>query len=199
MLHRLIPVLCTTLLLGGCLGIKTSQWQATGFAAAQPGWQYYRWDDPPLSGDEHGDGMVVVDSALRQQVDQSLAALGYREDPQRAQFELDYRVGDTAEAGQTGPSYPMGPREEFERVMAGPNAEYEVSSRFYTHQTLGYHQVSHLKLTIYDIASSRILWEASSSKLVDDPNASAQRVASQVAKATRKMLKPFPAAVASAQ
>jgi hypothetical protein len=140
--------------------------------------------------------MLAVDHALREQVDSALVARGYVQRQDMAQFELDYRIGDTASAGQAGPSWPLSPREEYQRIMAGPNAEYEVSSRFYTHQTLGYHEVHSIKLTVYDIASSRIVWESTASKLVDDPGASPEKVGQIVAKSTRKIIRNFPGVAA---
>lgn len=183
------------LLVAACLGTKTRTWQGEEFAALQPGWLYYRWEGPPLTAEgKYQDNLMTIDHALRQEVDAALAKGGYQRDGQRAQFELDYRIGDESSVGQAGQSYPMSPREEFERTLAGPNAEYEVSSRFYTHHTLGYHQVSHLKLTVYDIGSSRIVWESSASKLVDDPTASAEKVGERIGSTARKLIGGFPAA-----
>lgn len=179
------------LLVAACLSTRTQTWQADQFEQLHPGWLYYRWASAPLQGPDADDAMPVIDRALRAQLDSTLADLGYRQEPELAQFAVDYRIGGESVVGLPGP---LSPTDEAERIFAGPNAEYQVSSQFYTHRTLDYHEFSHLKLSVYDIGSKRIVWESSSSKLVDYPNANPARLAADVAAATRKLLQGFPAA-----
>ena len=175
-----------------CIGTRTRSWQSEQFPALQPDWRYYRWVDPalPVEGD-YQDHIQRIDQAVRAQIDAMLDKRGYQCDPQRAQFEVDYRIGDESVVGLPGP---LSPTDEPERIFAGPNAEYEVSTRFYTHRTLAYHEVSHLKLSLFDIATKLIVWQRSASKLVDDPGASADKVSADIAAATKKLFKVFPAA-----
>lgn len=177
--------------LSGCIGTKTDTWHGESFTELQPGWRYYRWASAPLEAGARQDNMLLVDSLVRQQIDNSLTALGYKYDEELAQFEVDYRVGDESVLGGVGP---LSPTDEADRIMAGPNAEYQVSSNFYTHRTLDFHQISHLKLSFYDIGSKRIEWQTSASKLVDNPNASAADVSAAVTKTARKMMRSFPRA-----
>jgi hypothetical protein len=184
--------LLSALLLLGCIGTRIQSWQADEFARVQPRWHYYRWADPPLAAPgNYQETMLSIDRAVRGQLDTLLAERGYVQHAQRAQFEVDYRLGDESVVGLPGP---LSPTDEPERILAGPNAQYQVSSRFYTHRTLDYHEVSHLRLTVYDIQSRRIVWQRSASKLVDNPSASAASVGDRAGKTTRKLLKGFPAA-----
>jgi hypothetical protein len=192
MSSRLVIYLPMTAVLVACIGTSMKSWQADQFVELQPGWYYYRWADPPLPATgQYQDHILSVDRAVREQLNLMLSARGYQQHQQRAQFEVDYRVGDESVVGLPGP---LSPTDEPERIFAGPNAEYEVSSRFYTHRTLAYHQVSHLRLSLYDIQTKRIVWESSASKLVDDPGASAAKVSDGIAKTTRKIFKDFPPA-----
>ena len=179
------------LVLSGCLSTRTQTWQAEEFEQRQQGWHYYRWSSPPLPEGRAGAAMVAIDRAVRAQGDATLAARGYRNDPSLAQFAVDYRIGGDSVVGLPGP---LSPTDEAERILAGPNAEYEVSSRFYTHRTLGYQEFGHLRLTVYDIGSKRIVWQSSASKLVDDPGASPARLAAQISDSTSKLLRQFPSA-----
>ena len=202
MAHKLMSICLTmlVLILTGCLGIKVRSWQADEFSRVQEAWRYYRWEDPALVQPRSGDSevlrtqsdMVAFDSALREHVDRRLRALGYQLSEHRAKFEVDYRVGNEALVGLPGPD--PSARDAAERIFAGPNAEYEVSSKFYTHPTLGYHEISHLKLSLYDIGSKRIVWESSASRLVDNPNADAAQIRSKVDQAVSRLLADFPSA-----
>lgn len=190
---RPVIALCTALILVGCIGTRLQFWQSEAFTEQQGVWRYYRWEDQPLVADASSrDNIAIVDSAVRNELGLLLGQKNYLEDAARAQFEVDYRVGDESAVGQQGL---LSPTDHYERIKAGPNAEYEVSSRFYTHRTLGYHEVSHLKLTFYDIESRRIVWQGSASKLVDDPTASESKVQTAAVDAIRKMMRKFPPAV----
>lgn len=191
MVRRVVGHVWVILLVSGCLSTRTQTWQADDFERLQQGWRYYRWASPPLPDGEAGRSMVAIDRALRAQLDATLAAHGYRMDPGLAHFAVDYRIGGESAVGLPGL---LSPTDEAERIMAGPNAEYEVSSRFYTHRTLGYQEFGHLKLSVYDIGSKRIVWESRASKLVDDPGDSPARLAAEVSDSTRKLLRRFPAA-----
>ena len=192
---RLMLCLLLAVALVSCIGTRTQSWQSQQFDALQADWRYYRWVDPPLpvAGD-YQDHIQRIDQAVRAQLDAMLEQRGYQCDSQLAQFEVDYRIGDESVVGLPGP---LSPTDEPERIFAGPNAEYEVSSRFYTHRTLAYHEVSHLKLSLFDIASKRIVWQRSASKLVDDPGASADKVSADIAAATNKLFNSFATASGS--
>jgi hypothetical protein len=176
---KLITVLLATALGAACVGIKVRPEQAAQFAASQQAWRSYRWQEPPL------------DAAVRAHAERVLNARGYRQDPLAAQFEVDYRVGGETEVGLPGPA---SPNDFNEQLLAGPNAEYEVSSRFYTHRTLGYHEITHLRLTFFDVATQRIVWAATASRLVDNPQASTAKVGQIIGQAVDKMLADFPVA-----
>ena len=189
---RLVICLLMAAALVACIGTRLQSWQSDQFAELQSGWHYYRWADPPLpAAGQYQDHILSVDRAVREQLKLMLSDRGYREHQQQAQFEVDYRVGDEPHVGLPGP---LSPTDEPERIFAGPNAEYEVSSRFYTHRTLAYHEVGHLRLSLYDIQTKRVVWEGSASKLVDDPDASAAKVADGIARTTRKIFRDFPPA-----
>lgn len=188
-----ITVWCgLVLLVAGCLSTRTETWQANQFEQLQASWRYYRWSSPPLPDRGDDDAMPIIDRALRAQLDSTLAARGYLKDPGLAQFAVDYRVGGDAVVGLPGV---LSPTDVAERIFAGPNAEYEVSSQFYTHRTLGYHEFGHLKLSFYDIGSKRIVWESRASRLIDYPNADPARVAAGVTAATKKLLQDFPGVI----
>ena len=178
-----------TVALAGCLSTRTQTWHADEFEQRQSEWRHYRWSSAPLAAGQAGARMLAVDQAVRAEVDAKLAARGYHRDPSQAQFAVDYRIGGDSQVGLTGP---LSPTDEAERIFAGPNAEYEVSSKFYTHRTLGYQEFGHLRLSVYDIASKRIVWQGSASKLVDDPGASPQRLAAEISNSTGKLLQSFP-------
>ncbi len=180
------------LVLSGCVSTRTQTWQADEFEQRHQHWRYYRWSSSPLPEGQAGEAMVAIDRAVRAQLDATLTERGYQRDSTLAQFAVDYRIGGDSAVGLPGP---LSPTDEAERILAGPNAEYEVSSRFYTHRTLGYQEFGHLKLSVYDIGSKRIVWQSSASKLVDDPGASPARLATEMSESTRKLLQQFPAAV----
>ena len=186
------------LALASCVGTKIRSWQADEFAVVQGEWKYFRWEEAALTRVDGAqdtlavaDAMVEFDSALRRHVNERLRALGYRARAAGADFEVAYRVGNEEVVGLPGPASTSA-RDAAERIFAGPNAEYEVSSKFYTHHTLGYHEVSHLKLSLYDASRKRIVWESTASRLVEDPNASSAKVARDVERAVRGMLADFP-------
>lgn len=189
---KLVSVLLAAALAAACVGIKVRPEQAPEFARAHPGWQTYRWQEPPLDpASATSANLAVVDAAVRSHAEQVLASLGYRLDPLAPQFELDYRIGDETAVGLAGYASPT---DFTEGMFAGPNSEYEVNSRFYTHRTLGYQEISHLRLTCFDVATQRIVWAATASRLVDDPQASAQKIDRVIGHAVHKMLADFPAA-----
>jgi hypothetical protein len=203
MAHRaiLIGLAVVTLSLTACFGAKIHFWQADEFTEFQRDWVYYRWEEPPVVDAHSDDGqvletatsMVAFDRELRKQVDERLQALGYRVSASQARFEVDYRVGNEAVVGLAGPD--PSARDAAERIFAGPNAEYEVSSKFYTHRTLGYHEISHLKLSLYDVASKRVVWESSASRLENDGQGDAQKMSNVIDRSVQKMLRDFPAMV----
>lgn len=177
--------------LAGCVGIKVRTEEAPGFAAAQGAWRSYRWEQGPLgAASGSADELAVIDRSVRQQVERTLAGLGYRLVEGEAEFEVDYRIGGEALVGLRG--YSLSPRDIAERVFAGPNAEYEVSSRFYTHRSLGYHEIAFLRLTFYDVSSRRIVWSAIARQLVDDPQAGPEQVSVDIARSVQKMLRRLP-------
>ena len=189
---KLITVLLATALGAACVGIKVRPEQAAQFAASQQAWRSYRWQEPPLdAATASSANLAAVDAAVRAHAERVLNALGYRQDPLAAQFEVDYRVGGETEVGLPGPA---SPNDFNEQLLAGPNAEYEVSSRFYTHRTLGYHEITHLRLTFFDVATQRIVWAATASRLVDNPQASTAKVGQIIGQAVDKMLADFPVA-----
>jgi hypothetical protein len=197
-LRWIIPALMG-LALTSCVATKIRSWRADEFAMVQESWRYYRWDDPALQrlGTEQqletADAMVEFDAALRRHVNDRLRALGYRVRATDAQFVVAYRVGSEEVVGLPGPA-DTSARDAAERIFAGPNAEYEVSSKFYTHHTLGYHEISHLKLSFYDTRQKRIVWEGTASRLVEDPNASPAKIDREVGQAVNGLLADFPPA-----
>ena len=199
-LQWIAPVLlCFSLV--SCVGTKIRDWQADEFADTQGEWTFYRWEAPALARTDQGkqdqlataNAMVEFDSALRRHVNARLRALGYKVSATEADFEVAYRVGNEEVVGLPGPAS-LSARDAAEKIFAGPNAEYEVSSKFYTHHTLGYHEISHLKLSLYDTGHQRIVWESSASRLVEDPNASPAKIDREVENAVRGMLADFPRA-----
>ena len=179
-------------LLAGCASTRVDTWQSADFEHARQAWQFYAWGAPALvDAATYSAEIRLFDSAIRDHADRKLASLGYIEDSSRAQFELDYRIGADTVVSLPGP---LSPRDIPERMAAGPNAEYEVSSAFYTHRVLAYHEVSRLKLTFYDVPSRRIVWQATASKLVDNPQASDARVRQIIGDATDKFLQKLPQA-----
>lgn len=179
-------------LFAGCASTRVDTWQSDDFTRAQQSWRFYTWGAPALvDGETYSAEIRLLDSTIRDHAERRLASLGYIEDASRAQFELDYRIGEDSFVSLPGP---LSSRDAQERAFAGPNAEYEVSSEFYTHRTLAYHEVSRLKLTFYDVSSRRIVWQATASKLVDNPQASDDKVRQMVGHGTDKILKQFPPA-----
>lgn len=188
--------LLVVVLVAACASTKVQTWQSKGFEQVQGNWVFYTWGAPALTDEEtYSEGIRVIDKATRRHVNAQLAALGYVEDFNRAQFEVDYRVGSESVVGGVGG--PMSPRDVHERALAGPNAEYEVSSAFYTHRTLGYHEFSKLKITLYDRDSRLIVWEGLASKLVDNPQAGEEQVRAMVGRAVDKVLRQLPASQVS--
>lgn len=174
----------------GCTGIKVESEQARDFEQIQLAWRSYRWQEPPLEDtDGRLEGLLVVDRTVRAHADRLLAGLGYRVVAQGAQFEISYRLGDEAVVGL--PAL-LSPRDMSERILAGPNAEYEVSSRFYTHRNLAYHEISHLQLSFFDIGTNRIVWASRASRVVDDPQAGPEKVSREIGRTVDKMLRKFP-------
>lgn len=176
-------------LLSGCLSTHVQVWQADNFDTQN--YRYYRWASPPLAAEKGiSADMAVVDATVRKEVDRALAQKGYRRG-EPAAFEVDYRVGGETLISRPGP---LTPRDVGDRIRAGPNAEYEVSSDFTTHRVMDVLEIRKILVTVLDTGSEKTVWEGVAARPVDAADSSAAAIARSVRTAVDKLMHRFPVA-----
>ncbi|MEH6549192.1 MAG: DUF4136 domain-containing protein [Pseudomonadales bacterium] len=191
MVLRNILVLASVVLLSACVGTKTDSWQSPELDGT--GWVNYGWNAPALTDKKkYSDNIRLIDEAVRAAANSQLSRKGYKENPEAAQFRLDYRVGSEASVGQLASARNMSATEIAERQWQAPLAEYEVSSRFYTAPSLGYQTTSHLKLTILDVSTGKIVWEGLASRMSEHDGVDSSKTRSKIGNAVDKLMSGFP-------
>ena len=175
--------------LTGCLSTHVRVWQADNFDPQN--YRNYHWASPPLTGESGiSPDMSAIDATVRREVDRALAQKGYsRGEP--AAFEIDYRVGGETLISRPGP---LTPREVGDRVRAGPNAEYEVSSDFTTHRVNDVLEIRRILVTVLDTDTEKTVWEGVAARPVDTAGSSARAIARSVRTAVDKLMRRFPVA-----
>ena len=100
-LKTLVGILATGLLVSACSGIETRPDATDTFAAGN--YTFYTWRSEPLSNTASSqDAVYVMDPIVRAAVDRELRDKGYRLNPEKAQFSVDYLYATGMRMGQKG-------------------------------------------------------------------------------------------------
>ena len=190
---RILKTLASTLLiiaLAACSGIETQPEDTARFAGKN--YQYYSWRSEPLKNPGNsGDRIYLMDPIVRREVDKGLQAKGYRLDPERAQFSVDYlqapglRMGAKSEAASNITAYPT--------VL--PNRQVDGAVVDNAHALGGVKETNNIALQINDVASKQEIWQVIITKFVENANqGDAKNLDRNLSKAISKGLNTLPAA-----
>jgi hypothetical protein len=153
------------LALGGCSGIETRPEDTARFA--EKNYQYYTWRSQPLKNPGNSnDRIYLMDPIVRREVDRNLQAKGYRLDPSRAQFSVDYlqapglRMGEKSEAATNITPYPT--------VL--PNRQVDGAVVDNAHALGGIKETSNIAIQFNDVTSKQEIWQVVITKLVENVN-----------------------------
>jgi hypothetical protein len=165
---RISKTLVTALLslaLVACSGVETRPEDTTSFTAK--GYQYYTWRTEPLKNPGNStDAIYLMDPIVRREIDKNLQAKGYRLDPERAQFSVDYlqapglRMGEKSEVASNITPYPT----------VNPNRQVDGAVVDNAHALGGVKETSNIAIQINDMADKQEIWQVIITKFVENVN-----------------------------
>ena len=160
----LVTVLLSLTLLA-CSGIETRPEDTARFSAKN--YQYYTWRSEPLKNPENStDRIYLMDPIVRREVDKNLKAKGYRLDPSRAEFSVDYlqapglRMGAKSEAASNITPYPT----------VNPNRQVDGAVVDNAHALGGVKETNNIAIQINDVESKQEVWQVIITKFVENVN-----------------------------
>lgn len=134
---------------------------------AKKDYQYYRWARLPiLKGTSRDFPRRPIDPTVRQAVDDTLQKKGYLLDPQKAQFNIDYRYGIGIREGVAGDD-----ASNITYVPPGTiNRKIDQASRDNAIALGGVKETKNLQLRIRDTTSQQEVWEVTLTEIVSNTN-----------------------------
>ncbi len=183
-----IPVALLVMALAACSGIETEPTDSAAFAAS--GFRYYDWRSPPLQNRQNSrDPIYLLDGMVRQAVDAELAAKGYRLDPERAQFNVDFVAAPGVVQGVAS--------EQVSNISMRPQAitrQVDQATVDNARALAGAVDTKNISLTFRDVESSAAVWGVVITKIVEDANfRDTGRLRRTVEQAVRQGLSTLPA------
>ncbi len=194
--NRLLQTVLTPLallLLAACSGVETRPEDPANFAAE--GYTYYHWRSEPLSNSTQSkDPLYVMDPLVRAAVDGELQAKGYRLDPDRAEFSVDYLFATGMRMGQKGSE--ASNLSNYPGVI--PNRNIDQASVDNAHALGGVKETSNIALQFNDVERKEQVWSVIITKLVEDANrVETPRLKNNVRSAIAEGLRTLPRAGAN--
>ncbi len=184
---RLLASMLLAATLAACSGIDTKPADTTDFAAA--GFQYYDWRNPPLENTHNSrDPIYLTDRLVRDAVNAELQSKGYRLDPERAQFTVDFVAAAGMRQGV--------PSEQASNISTRPqaiNRRPDQATVDNAQALAGVVDTNNLALIFRDRTSGDEVWQVLISKIVEDANFNdTDRARRNVEQAVRKGLRTLP-------
>ena len=164
-ISRTLVTVVLSLALAACSGVETRPEDTAGFAAKN--YQYYSWRSQPLQNPGNSnDAIYLMDPIVRREIDKTLQAKGYRLDPERAQFSVDYlqapglRMGEKSEVASNITHYPT----------VNPNRQVDGAVVDNAHALGGVKETSNIAIQINDVAGKQEIWQVIITKFVENTN-----------------------------
>ena len=187
---RTVAVVLLALAVAACSGIETNPGDVDAFAAAD--YRYYKWRSEPLQNSGNSaDPIYLIDPVLRREVDAALQDKGYRLDPERAQFSVDYlyaaglRIGETSQEATNLTPYPT----------ALPNRQVDQATVDNAYALGGVKETSNIALQFNDEGRREEVWHVVITKIVENANRIDRDALNRdLKKAVAQALRPLPRA-----
>lgn len=188
--HTLAPTLALllALCLGACSGIDIESSDIQPFASGN--YQYYKWRTEPLpQGTRSSDPYYLLDPIMRRELDEALAEKGYRLDPSRAQFSVDYVYATALVQGAESDQ-----ASNISHIPSiTPNRRVDGASVDNAIALAGVKETDNILVQFNDLGSNKEVWRVLISKIVEDVNKTVSpAMENNIDKAVRRALKPLP-------
>jgi hypothetical protein len=164
-ISRTLVTVVLSFALAACSGVETRPEDTAGFAAKN--YQYYSWRSQPLQNPANStDAIYLMDPIVRREIDKTLQAKGYRLDPERAQFSVDYlqapglRMGEKSEVASNITHYPT----------VNPNRQVDGAVVDNAHALGGVKETNNIAIQINDVAGKQEIWQVIITKFVENVN-----------------------------
>jgi hypothetical protein len=185
---RRVAVILLALAMAACSGIETHPDEVDTFAAGD--YRYYKWRTEPLKNTGNSaDPVYLIDPIVRREVDAALQDKGYRLDPERAQFSVDYlyatglRLGETSQEATNLTPYPT----------ALPNRQVDQATVDNAYALGGVKETSNIALQFNDIERREAVWQVVITKIVENANrVDRDALNRDLKKAVSQALRPLP-------
>ena len=189
-ISRTLVTVVLSLALAACSGVETRPEDTAGFAAKN--YQYYSWRSQPLQNPANStDAIYLMDPIVRREIDKTLQAKGYRLDPERAQFSVDYlqapglRMGEKSEVASNITHYPT----------VNPNRQVDGAVVDNAHALGGVKETNNIAIQINDVAGKQEIWQVIITKFVENVNqVDRQNLEKNLSRAISKGLDTLPPA-----
>lgn len=177
-----------TLAITACSGIETEPADPTEFVAGQH--RYYNWRSEPLENTINStDPIYVIDPIMRREVNSTLQSKGYRLDPERATFNVDYVYAtgllEGAKSEQASNISPI--------PSQTPNRQVNQAIVDNAHALGGLKETSYVLIQFNEAKSHEEVWRVLITKIVENVNAvDTARLAEVFSKAVDQALRELP-------
>ena len=185
-----LAIVLAALLLTACSGVETRPEPTDTFVAGN--YTFYTWRSDPLSNTAASqDPIYVMDPIVRAAVDRELRSKGYRLNPEKAQFNVDYLYATGMRMGQKGSE--ASNLSNYPGVI--PNRNVDQASVDNAHALGGVKETSNLALQFNDVERKEEVWRVVVTKIVENANrVDSSRLRKNIDSAIKEGLRPLPAA-----
>ena len=191
---RTLQILAVTLVaalsLAACSGVETRPEETDTFAAGN--YTFYRWRSEPLENTAASrDPVYVMDPIVRAAVDAELKNKGYRLNPEKAQFSVDYLFATGMRMGQKGSE--ASNLSNYPGVI--PNRNVDQASIDNAYALGGVKETSNIALQFNDVERKEEVWRVIVTKIVEDANrVDSSRLRKNINSAVKEGLRSLPKA-----
>ncbi len=192
---HLYPLICTLLLsslLAACGGVEIQSTPVDQFANGH--YTYYKWRTEPLPQNTGSkDPFYELDPIVRREVNANLQALGYKLDPARAQFSVDYLYAPGLIQG----AKPDQASNISHIPSATINRQVDQASVDNAIALGGVKSTNNMVLQFNDAQRQEVIWTARMTKIVENANKDVARIEENLAAYIARILADLPAANAA--
>lgn len=186
-----ILVATLALLVTACSsGVQTRPADTAKFESGN--YHFYQWRSAPMVNTSgSSDILYILDPIMRRELDAALSSKGYRLNPAKAEFTIDYIYSPGMIMGATSSD-----ATNIEiRPTAIPNRQLNQAVVDNAHALGGVKETSNIGLQFNDVQSNTEVWHVVITKIVEDVNsADTSRLEKHVRKALSIGLRPLPKA-----
>jgi hypothetical protein len=189
-LQTLVVTLVAALTLAACSGVETRPEETDTFAAGN--YKFYQWRSEPLENIASSrDPVYIMDPIVRAAVDAELKNKGYRLNPEKAQFNVDYLYATGMRMGQKGSE--ASNLSNYPGVI--PNRNVDQASVDNAYALGGVKETSNMALQFNDVERKEEVWRVIVTKIVEDANrVDSDRLRKNINSAVKEGLRPLPKA-----